>query len=764
MKRTKTNSKSSTTTLSESRVENKYAINKYLIEYFPVIFIALGFVIFGSIGLGKFFTTDETAWFYTWVRQYWEAMSSLNFSDIPNTTYPGALHSFLVGLVDIFLDISNYLRYDKVETYLFWWRFPILLFNGIFLIIIYNLLRYFFDKIQSTTIIFLLAVTPVLLGMSRIVNSDSLLWSTSLISVLSFQIFTEKKDNKHLLIAAIFMGLALASKYNAVVIFIYQLLIIPLQFLFEKVDKKSLKELFLKMILIWLIAIVVFTFLYPVAIVNPDQYWRRIFRHFISNPLFVFSILILILDIFLLKNRILTFIKDKLDIKYYLIKILPILFLLSILSAFLLKEFNIEPSSWQASFEQWKMPFSKSLAENFYGFFYSVQIPILLGITILAVVSLIRKKSDIDFTVPLYMIIFILIFILGSSIQGVKTGHRYIIIILPFSTILAVWAYSTIKKYKNYIFIFAVILSTVDIALLYPQSYFLYRNTNYFPEQTKYFWSLGTYETAQELNKLDGAENLFVLCDRPGFSLFFKGKSELITGMITGDYIKQFDYLYLSESGYINNYIIQPLEDYYEMPKDKYFTYIGNENIGWAGIVKVDKNKPILSIENAFDTKFYIDLEKDWSISLWTQQFEDNPGHILYIGKNYKSGIEFFMQNNSFVVKYSENEEFKINNIDSTKLNNIIWTHKNIGGKQVVSLWLNGSKILQKNISISKVRKPKFFIYNNYKGKIEDVRIFNFIVNSEQSKLIFKNGIGTDNVYKLKGNEFTHVRRFSKQN
>ncbi len=572
-------------------------MKKYtLIEIISLSILLILFLFIGSLNLGKFFTIDEMMWF-TRVEQYWTAYLSGNFINTDTSSYPGTFHSFISGFVDLFLDKQDYLSYDKIHIYFFWWRFPILLFNTFSLLFIYLLLNKFFKKLDSFIIIFLIAFTPVIFGMSRIVNSDSLLWNTALITILSYIIYLRQQKIKYLIISGVFFGLSLSCKYNAIIIFVFQLVVFVLEYLYEKIEKEQLKKLFLHTILIWIISIVIFSIFLPAVFVNVNLLNSRIFHVLLNSPVFPLFFTFIIIDTFIFKNKILNFIKDKIKFANLYTKILPVIFIsllfISIAVVYTILLLNLE-HNWTGNHDRlWQIPFFEATYLNLFSFLKSIQIHLLIGLGLFVFFTSFQKNDKKHFSISIYMMTFILLFILGASLQGVKLQARYIIMLFPYVVIIAVTAFSKLKKKKLvlFIFIFLSIASVVDIALLYPKFYPYYKNTNYFNNVRQYAWATGGYELAQLMNQKENAEDIKVLSDGNSFNFFFKGttRSIIYREEITDSLIQNYDYLCLGNNRLWTFKKESAIIKYYKMPKDSFDYFLGDENGSWRAVIKIQK-------------------------------------------------------------------------------------------------------------------------------------------------------------------------------
>lgn len=733
-------------------------------EYLILSAILLLFLGIASRGLGQFFTTDETFWFFQWVQQYWEAYTTGNLRDTSFSSYPGATIAFVAGIANFFLDQQAYLSYNKIETYFFWWRMPILLTNTLVLFFTYTYLKKLFNSQQALFMVFFIAFTPIILGMSRIVNPDSLVWGFMLISILAFILAIREEKNTNTIVSGIFMGLALATKLSAIGLFAFQIILIFLDYFFENIEQKKLKRAAIKLIVNWIIALIVFTIFLPAAIIKPEIYWARIFRFFALNPIFIALLALLIADIFLLNTKISTAIKNKFNIKTLISRASVVLLILLILISFILKWTAITPTENYIS-GLGDLSVQYALQKNFISFFIFLRPVAIIGMVLFVVKVLSGKKISPQMIISLYALIFILFYLVGTSIQGVKIGNRYAIPIFAFVSIIAVWSFFQFPKIKIILLSLAVVFTALNTSLLYPKHYIFFKNNQYDEGQDQYHWSTGGYEIAQFMNKLPDAQNMKVLADRHSFKFFFKGTTEEITTTLTDSKLKEYDYLCLSSAGLRAYQHSKPMLDYYNMGLEKFSYTVGNKQKGWMGIVKVNKQKKVLKIPNTFDPEFYLDLKKNWTISLWMQHNQPNAGHFMYVGNTQNNGIEFFLQNNQINIKYGEKLIFEIPVQNANKPYHFIWQNRWINQKQRVLAFLNNKLVFEKELQETKTTETKFFIGTKFSGMMNDYRIYNTTLSAQQIALIYNNG----NMHflpelNLNGQKFAPVQHYTYKN
>jgi len=366
-----------------------------------VIIVWLLFLIFGLNHLGKFIITDEPPWLYERIPRYWNSLFAGDLAQTLPTRNPGVTQSLLSGITYLLLDLNDYTS-ANIDTYLYLWRLPILLFNLLCIIIAYFLLKKLFDKAHALIITGFVAFTPILLGMSQIVNSDSALWSTSFISVIAFLVYLKIPKRKYIWVSGIFMGLALLSKFTATPLYIFLFMYLSLGYLYKPYDKQQFISRTKGLLGIFGISLGVVYVLIPAAWFN----LKVLFASTIYPPLLektygmlplLLLMVVVYLEIFLLKAKASEFIRSKMNVS---------LVLLFALSAFFLFAFAfVELNSQFTFYSHGKTTISSSgfgtaeFLPNFEGSFYTalrnLTIPVLLSVMIFFVASFfnpIRKK------------------------------------------------------------------------------------------------------------------------------------------------------------------------------------------------------------------------------------------------------------------------------------------------------------------------------------------------------------------------------------
>ena len=186
---------------------------------------------FGLYHLNQFETADEHLWIsnlYTGrIQAYWNAAAKNDWPDTWVNDKPGvslAIISALGGIYEKNVD-KKILNKENLYTItnpeilrqsLFLYRLPLVIFNGLmsifYFIYFWRLTK---NKWLALTVASLIQLCPILLGISQIINPDTLLWSTSFGSILSFWVYMRTGRFVDIFFAGLFLGLALLSKYVA---------------------------------------------------------------------------------------------------------------------------------------------------------------------------------------------------------------------------------------------------------------------------------------------------------------------------------------------------------------------------------------------------------------------------------------------------------------------------------------------------------------------------------------------------------------------
>ena len=511
---------------------------------------------FGSYHLTQKAVVDEALWTFDRIPKFWNNVLDGEWQKTQVSDKPGITVALTSGIGLLWTNPKEYKKIlwqeDADRNILhvnFLLRFPILLFSSLMLFVFYFFIEKLLGKITAVTSIIFIGLSPILLGISTIINPDALLWIFLPLSMLSYFIYKKNDQNAYLYWAGIFLGLSLLTKYVSNILYVFFFLLIFSEYVFNQERyansvvsylKKSLKDY---LILIFF-SLLTFLLLLPAAWVEISRLLKNtLFSQAFQKvwPIFILIIAFIIFDIFLIRGKIISsFLNFLSKHRKKIIAVIFSFFLLSMAATFV----NTYSGMKWLDFESiLASPKSAYLSTQIIGLFLANFYSLIFGILPLAFVALIflaakniwKKTSLVDEgTVAVHLITFIILYYLASSINNVSATVRYQIVIYPIAFILAaigVNQFLNTEKIKKYIpayLAFAILLIFSVYSLNFIKPFYLSYASDALPQ--KYVLNLkdmgdGSFEAAQYLNSLPDAKDISIWTDKNGVCVFFVGKS-----------------------------------------------------------------------------------------------------------------------------------------------------------------------------------------------------------------------------------------------
>jgi 4-amino-4-deoxy-L-arabinose transferase-like glycosyltransferase len=561
-------------------------IIQYLKDKAVYIFLLLSMVVyfsFGSFHLAQFVTADEHFWFYERIPQYWKAIGDQNWKKTRVNDKPG-ISVALLGGTGLLLE-KNPEKFEmkdivdpdpnRTETSLRLnaiFRWPILVFNGFFsLYLFYVLRKNFKNKWPALFATLLIILSPTLLGISQIVNPDSLMWSFSAAAIFSFMALLVTDEKKFFILSPLFFSLALLSKYSAAVLYPFFFAALLIYFFIEKTEDKNINFQRLKSAL-WgylttVVGSLIFFALFMPAVFTKYQYLTEGTMdypgmRYILIPIGIVWVAIL-LEVKFNKGKVTNWVYKKIDIvkKYLfpvffgLMALIPIILMVNTLSGLDFLKIHDVPFDVRQGKDFVKgTTFIQKIFLEFRQLTFSLQPFVLLGIIWLWIRAAFFK---IPYRFFIFLSsIFILIYYLAVITQDLLANIRYSIMLYPIAIALGalgIWDFfETLKKPVSK-YAIAMGIVAVSVFSLWQAKPFYFNYTNSLLP-SKYIitgaWGYGGYEAAEFINSQPNPENLRVWTD-------YQGACEFIKGMCMTKNYKyntekyQFDYFIFSRRGQI---------------------------------------------------------------------------------------------------------------------------------------------------------------------------------------------------------------------
>jgi hypothetical protein len=516
---------------------------------------------FGVYHLTKFDTADEHFWVgEDRISQYWRAMGDRKWKETRINNKPGITLAYISG-IGLLFDRNHeehirekddaFTRYDskKFQWINFCYRFPLLIFNGLFSLFFFWIIRKLTENIWiglwSATLILL---SPILLGVSQIVNPDALSWVFCSATIFAFLLFLKDGSRKIAVLTAVFLGLALATKYIALILVYFLFFIFIAHLLFYVKTKKEKSETLyresLKVASAYLVIVIggffVFSFLMPAVFVKSKYLFDDVinFDHkgFIFWTTLCIDVLI-IADAFFWKSRMVLFFLECF-LRYARIIFKSIVAIVLGLCLFTLANwtlgvdfFNLEsvPFDSRQSDLFISLPFWKKMILQVRPLVFSLT-PFVLGALFFVWLKSIFKKTKYDFYIHT-LSAFIILYWSIVTMQGLLVNVRYGIILQPlaiFMAALGIWEltqYGIFAKINKILISLIIIIVSVMSLWTVKPFYFNYANA-LLPQENLIAgaWGYGGYEAGQFINSLASENEIFVIADYPGVCPFVNSK------------------------------------------------------------------------------------------------------------------------------------------------------------------------------------------------------------------------------------------------
>lgn len=606
----------------------------FIQKYFPylgLIFVLYSFFFFGLQHISEFITADEHYWVEERIPQYWDALRDGKWKKTFINDKPGvslalvsgvgyALHSdsreLCVETESKIIDCQNNIVSDVYRDF----RLPILITNGILLCLFFFLLIRLTNPWIALWTVTLTALSPILLGISQIINPDSLLWSFVMIAVFSFFNLLKFAERKFLWLTILFTGLALLTKYVAVILFPFYFLLILSRFLTNRetisgdTESLSLRKNIFTWVMIVIGSFLIF-FLFLPALLIDSKYLTEMFTALLKQRLLLSlsSILFIVLFIDVLhKHILLSSIRNTSLSLGKQLRFFPLLFLMLFSGLIIIRNFFPDWGIFTLiAFDIKDLSDARYTTDipNFFEAFLLEWNPIVFSLTPIVLTSfftlliLLLGRKTKEHTFLVYTLLF---FSLAYSIlliySNVLATPRYSIILYPIFSFLSALGFWHIAErfprwYARPVITLCILIGSFVSLLASEPFYFNYTNT-LLPKNVSIqdAWGYGGYEASEYLNSLPNATNLTVWADYYGVCEFFVGRC--LTAYTFDKSTIQPDYYVLTRRGKIR---YMPRYDrweeksgltaykYYATPDPDWQLFIDDRRENFIKVVRVEK-------------------------------------------------------------------------------------------------------------------------------------------------------------------------------
>lgn len=546
---------------NEAQTTKEWLRSQGLPTLLLIIFTTALFFTFGAYRLTQYAAVDEPLWLDGRIAKYWKNIGERDWKGTSISDKPGITVALATGPGLWFKGTSDfktehregeiYNLKNDVEGFYLAYRLPLLIVITLLLPLFYFFLERLLGRRSALFCYVFIATSPILIGMAKIINPDSLLWIFTPLSLIAYLVFLRRRSFRYIIFSGIFLGLALLTKYVANILFVFFLGLMFLEYLyhprvnlisFSEYLKKSLKDF----ALLLFAALATFYILFPAVWIKPSKLLSgTIFSQAFEKvaPLFIILVLFILIDDRFNKSRIVAALLSLLEkVKYSIAAIVSAIFLgtatfmiVNTWAGMPLYDFMdllASPKSIAS-----KSAFAGAYLTNFYPLFFGVT-PLIFLLLLITPFFFTRKHfiESVALRTSFYFVIFILLYYFGTTINHVGAITRYQIILYPMAAIiagialehLAVFAHRRLKLKDMPTPVFTASALTIFglLSLLstpFPLSYASTMLPGKYHIDIKDMGA-GSYEVAKQLNKLPHAEDMLIWTDKDGVCKFFVGR------------------------------------------------------------------------------------------------------------------------------------------------------------------------------------------------------------------------------------------------
>jgi len=536
----------------------------------------------GLTRIGSYSAVDEPYWTYGRIPKFWTAVAdhkwrSTNINDKPGITV-ALLSGFGLLKYDPMLyegirgDVKTDAQIADIDGINYFFRLPIFLFCTFMLLGFHFFLDRLFGKRIALLGFVFIGLSPILLGISMIINPDSLLWIFLPLSLLSYLVFQKDSKTRYLVLTSIFLGLSLLTKYIANILYVFFLALPFLEYILA--DKKPELKAFLKKSLLHYLAIAsismaTYYVLYPATWAHPNVLLEGTFgsKAFEKTwPLFTSLVTLIAVDVAFLEARIIGpvlrfFSKYKRVLVITLIAVLIGMILFTLADTYLdMKPFDLEgilssPKGVGVGEKGIPLAYAGAMLANTYSLIFGLH-PVLFCLFIVGLLTAIRPiaATSLKTKTVIYFSLFIVLYYLASTVNDVIATVRYQIILYPMVLIIAaigtahILSLDPVKRFLKPLPATLLLALILAGSLLYIRPFYFAYASPLLPKT--YLLNIkdmgdGSFEAAAYLNALPNARNLVVWSDKGAVCTEFVGTCNI--GFTKKDLFgKKYDYFVIS--------------------------------------------------------------------------------------------------------------------------------------------------------------------------------------------------------------------------
>lgn len=555
-------------------------------------------LVFGLPRIDRYSAVDEHLWTFERTPQFWTAFDRARWEETNINDKPGITTAWVSGMGIRMADLGRYDDFRtesktpaeialmrSINTAA---RLPIYLFTLLFIPVYYLLLRKLLGvsvALFSTIFIFL---SPLLLGISLIVNPDSLLWIFLPLSIISFLVFQREMRSRYAYLCGVFLGLALLTKYVAAILYLF----LPAVIFFEAIFSDRISDIrdFFKRSFVGYfkalgVSLVTVFALYPATWIAPRLILETTILSHPFEPIweyFVFMLALFFVDVFLFGSFVSAKVAAAVASRRRAVLILifgaslaALLFAVADTYASM-KWYDFQSMLNSARILEGTFTLStvvlRGVATGFFVLIFGVSPIVLFSMLFLLMSGIFfvwKQDADEECRTAGILLLFLCIYYSASAMNGVQPTVRYQIALYPIAMILAaIGLHRFLRTFRMTRAIplcvaGAMLVGILSSSLFLIRPYYFSYASDLLPH--RYVLNMkdmgdGSYEAAQYLNAQEGSQDMRIWSDKVAVCEYFIGSCEVSLKPKNIDGV-HFDYFVISNG---------------REPKTRYFISIRN--------------------------------------------------------------------------------------------------------------------------------------------------------------------------------------------
>jgi hypothetical protein len=546
------------------------------------------------------------------------------------------------------------------------------------------------------------------------------------------------------------------SKYNAGLFYVFIPIWWFVKYFFGMNDyAKTMRGLWLFLVE-FAVSVLVVMVLMPAVFLDFALLWKSTLGIVYLKPIYAAIPLLMLVFVLVLREKWMLWFGSKdsalIIAKYAVVSLIVVLVVASGIVAFR-NSADVIP----VDAKQFNVPFKPAILFNTLMVGWVASWPFILGLCacVWAIFrhNLLQKAPQV-----MGVMLFVWLFIAGSSFQGVQLSARYTIMLFPLLAYIVALAVQQVKIPKVWIVIPMLLFPLTDFGLLKPSGMVFYTNNYYWTNDGHLLWGFGGYEIAEKANRLPNAEDLKVLVDYHGFAIFFHGDSDFMEKQMTNAVMDDYDYLYLSTAGYRSkvswDMLSSDLDFYYQLPDDS-AVFVNRDKNTFTRLIKVNKSRTMVFPPNFINTELLIERNTPYTLGAWLQLFNTDQGSPFAIFTT-DVATDLQLRVNKGVLSFAGNSVELPHQKKQGEWHLVVITNSD-----KLRLWYD-AKLLAEWPAVN--YKSRIALSKNFVGDEDGFRIYYESLTPDLVKAWYNNGVMDHSLLLYRNNEeITMVRNYYKK-